>query len=166
MFAVRLRNAFLALAGAAIIASTLMTGVASADATDNVPLPNGGPGVTPKPHFTLPVTDIEVKRIAQGGSGAPGERAFATFRVKNIGSDAMTFDVTSSWSKRRIADDTYYPVTNKETVSMQPGQSKDVTMSCNVPNTQYECYYFVVTVNHFLGIDQNISNNGAAYDLG
>ena len=45
MLAVRFRNAFLALAGAAIIASTLMTGVASAsDATENLPLPNGGPG--------------------------------------------------------------------------------------------------------------------------
>ena len=156
MFSIRFRNVALALAGAALAATSLMTPVLAA---------------TPSPHmtvedstrFTVPVTDIQVTRVAAVGTGGAGERAWATFEVKNIGQQPMTFELATSWTSRRIADDSYHPHPANQNMTLAAGDAKQVTLRCDLPNAQYECYYFIAQARNLKGLDSNMSNNGADF---
>ncbi len=161
MFATRFRNAALAFAGALVVATTLMTGVAAAAP---VPAANtaSAEAASAQPKLDPRVADLQVIRTDQGGTGALGQRAWASFLVKNNGPHSMTFNLSTSVTKRLMINDSYSKVVTNNTMSLASGASKPIDLKCDV-DFLHECYYFIVQANQISGTDPNMQNNGADF---
>jgi len=155
VFASRIRKTALALSGAALLATSLMTPVVAAASPMTAAAQSS--------RAIVPVSDIRVTRLEAVGTGNPGERAFATFEVKNIGQQPMTFELHRDWASRNLVDGSYQQHPVNQNMTLAAGAAEKVTVNCDLPNAQFECYYLIVQARHLKGLDTNMQNNGADF---
>jgi hypothetical protein len=155
MFAIRIPNAALALAGAALVATTLMTTIASAAPAESLPRPADGEAVAADLQLDWPHADIAVVALSQSG---PVYSQEFTFRVTNFGPEAAYVHM------RKIAVMTAGNGNSSPKISthgrvLQPGQSEVVKVHCEPPDGG-KCFGAEVSTM-FRGTDPYPGNNAA-----
>jgi hypothetical protein len=126
MFANRIRNAALALAGAALIATSLMSSVAVAAPADSLPLPASAETVAVQPVVNLPRADADVSLSKIELSGLPKY----TYTVANHGPEAAGFKVKIVASYRNCSGCDIQQDRIEETVTFNPNTSKEYHVEC------------------------------------
>jgi hypothetical protein len=127
MFTNRFRDAALALAGAALIATSLMSSAALAAPSESQPSPSSAETFAAKPNLDLPRADgvINLNKIELRG-GKPKY----TFRVVNRGPDRASFKVTVEAGYRDCYNCDIKGDRVEETVTLNSGTAKEYQVEC------------------------------------
>jgi hypothetical protein len=153
MFITRFRNAALALAGALIVTTTLMTPVAAAAPAVSLTAPASAETRGIQHDFNLSRADIKVQGLNVTGSG--GSVTY-TFRVTNDGPDPMSFRMRTTSYARPAGSSQMIPTDRTLIGALQKGAHQDVTVTCS---TAHICYSAHLFVDHVNGIDTDMTNN-------
>jgi hypothetical protein len=161
MFISRVRKATLSLAGAAIVATSLLTTVAAAAPADSLLQPVASESVAAKPRIDIPVADLSVAPLSLSAD-ATFQHVHYRFRIANNGPDKMTFkyQMKAYWSASGQPNGTQDGGTY--TVSKNPGETLDVDMFCQIEgDPSHTCNGGEVKVTPINSLDSNTGNNVA-----
>jgi hypothetical protein len=159
MFKTRVRNAALSLAGAAIVATSLLATVAAAAPIDSLSQPPAIEGVAAKPRIDIPVADLSVTPIGLSHD-AGYQQVHYRFRITNNGPDKMkfTYHKQAYWLASGQPNGTQDGGTYTET--RNPGDSLDVEMFCQIGgDPSHTCGSADVQVTPVNSLDTNAGNN-------
>jgi hypothetical protein len=161
MFTTRVRKTALSLAGAAIVATSLMTSIAAAAPVESLPLPPAAESVAAKPRIDIPVADLSVTPLSLSHDAAY-QNVHYRFRIANNGPDRMTFkyQMKAYWLASGQPNGTQDGGTY--TVTKNSGEYIDVDMFCQIGgDPSHTCGAGEVTVTSINSLDNNTSNNSA-----
>ena len=141
----QIRRAALALAGGAIVATSLMTSVAAAAPAE-------------APIIKIPAADLSVTRLSLSHDAAY-QNVDYRFRITNNGPSKMTFryHIFAYWAAYGQPNGTQDGGTY--TVTMNPGDTLDKTMSCHISGDGHTCNGGQVDLTLINSLDPNMSNN-------
>jgi hypothetical protein len=160
MLSPRIRSAALAVAGAAMIAISLMTSVAAAAPADSVPLAPAGDGVMArKPRIDLPLTDVVVTSMGFTAD-ATVQNVEYKFRITNNGPDRIKFRYEKKAYWAASGQFNGYQDQAMVDVDKQPGELVDVTVNCHLMgDPSHYCAGAQVKITPLNGLDTNLGNN-------
>lgn len=153
MFSNRIRNAALALAGAALIATSLVTSVAVAAPSESQPSPAHAETVAAQPKVNVPRADASIMLVTMDlNYGRPKYKFVAT----NHGPDQARFKVKveAGWRDCQGCDPQHDRI--EETVTLNSGTAKDYFVECK--GQAWTCSGAVGFVD-VVGIDPYPGNN-------
>jgi hypothetical protein len=141
----RIRRAALALAGGAIVATSLMTSVAAAAPAE-------------APIIKIPRADLAVTPLSLSHDAAY-QNVHYRFRITNNGPAASTFKyhMFAKWTAYGQPNGTQDGGT--QTVTKNPGESFDVDMYCQISGDGHACGGGVVELTPVNTLDPNTGNN-------
>jgi hypothetical protein len=126
MFAHRIRNAALALAGAVLIATSLMTSAAAAAPAESRPSPSSAETIAAQPKVDIPRADGSVILTKIELAGLPKY----TFTVANNGPERAAFKVDVSATYRECNNCDTKSDRIQETVTLNANTMKEYQVEC------------------------------------
>jgi hypothetical protein len=160
MFASRFRKATLSLAGAALVATSLMTSIAAAAPADSLPSSaDVDSTVAAKPYIKLPLADLSVTPLGLTHD-ATFQNVEYRFRVANNGPDRLTFRVEKKalWAYNGQPNGTQ----DQSAINYvrSGGESFEVVVHCALSgDPSHYCNGADVKVTPVNGLDNNMANN-------
>jgi hypothetical protein len=158
----RLHRSLVALTGAAIVATTLMTSVAAAAAPDEgleAPVSSEIVAIKRKLHF--PLADLSVTPLSLSHDAGFHDVHYR-FRITNNGPEAISFkyEMKAYWQAYGQPNGTQDG--GVHTATRGPGGSIDVDMHCTINGEGHNCNGADIKVSPTNGFDTNQSNNTAS----
>jgi hypothetical protein len=155
IFAARARQRALAVAGSALVATTLMATVAAAAPAERQPAPADAESVAVQPVVNLPRADAYIDLYKIELSGLPKYH----FSVENHGPERASFKVKVQATWRECSGCDFQEDKVEETVTLASGTGKEYQVECKATMVQRcENGYGEVKV---VGLDPNEDNNVA-----
>ena len=150
MIASRIRNAALALAGASLLTTSLMSPFTAAAA----PITASAESASDLPIIKLARADIQVQPLNKTGVGS---KVGYRFRVTNAGPDNIKYHVTTRAYFHDPASSHMQSQDFETDLTLANGASTTLAVTCDSPGNV--CYSGHLFVDKVYGIDPDTSNN-------